>query len=100
TLPPSPHDALPIPAARTLLANGNGGESYPLFTAPGCEACAFTGYQGRSGIFELLLIDDESRRLIHDRAAEADLRDHARSQGMKSLRQDGMRCVPPDHPTL
>jgi general secretion pathway protein E len=60
---------------------------------PGCEACAFTGYQGRSGIFELLLIDDESRRLIHDRAAETDLRDHARSKGMKGLREDGMRWV-------
>ena len=83
----------PGPAERELLANGNGGESHPLFTAPGCEACTFTGYQGRSGIFELLLIDDESRRLIHDRAAEADLRDHARSQGMKSLREDGMRWV-------
>jgi general secretion pathway protein E len=81
----------PDAAERELLANGGG--SYPLFTAPGCEACAFTGYQGRTGIHELLLIDDESRRLIHDRAAEADLRDHARSQGMKSLREDGMRWV-------
>jgi general secretion pathway protein E len=83
----------PDPAEQALLANGNGDGKYPLFTAPGCEACTFTGYQGRSGIFELLLIDDESRRLIHDRAAEADLRDHARSRGMKSLRDDGMRWL-------
>jgi general secretion pathway protein E len=83
----------PDAAERKLLANGDGGADHPLFTAPGCEACAFTGYQGRSGIFELLLIDDESRRLIHDRAAEADLRDHARATGMKGLREDGMRWV-------
>jgi general secretion pathway protein E len=64
-----------------------------LYRAIGCEACAFTGYQGRSGIFELLLVDDETRRLIHDRAAEADLRQHARHSGMKGLREDGMRWV-------
>jgi general secretion pathway protein E len=84
----------PDAAERQLLANGGGEDAgLALFTAPGCEACAFTGYQGRSGIFELLLIDDESRRLIHNRAAEADLRDHARARGMKGLREDGMRWV-------
>ena len=36
---------------------------------------------------------DESRRLIHGRAAEADLRDHARTRGMKGLREDGLRWV-------
>jgi general secretion pathway protein E len=77
-----------------LLANGNGGGAdTTLFTASGCEACAFTGYQGRTGIFELLLIDDEARRLIHDRASEADLREHARRGGMKGLREDGLRWV-------
>jgi general secretion pathway protein E len=84
----------PDAAERELLANGDSGDvEHPLFTAPGCEACTFTGYQGRSGIFELLLIDDESRRLIHGRAAEADLRDHARARGMKGLREDGLRWV-------
>jgi general secretion pathway protein E len=84
----------PDAAERALLANG-GSETadFALFSAPGCEACTFTGYQGRSGIFELLLIDDESRRLIHGRAAEADLRDHARERGMIGLREDGMRWV-------
>src|SRR5437867_11551655 len=77
-----------------LLANGNGGGAdTTLFTASGCEACAFTGYQGRTGIFELLLVDDEARRLIHDRASEADLREHARRGGMKGLREDGLRWV-------
>jgi len=66
----------PDRAEQSLLENGNeAGRAPPLFTASGCEACAFTGYQGRTGIFELLLIiDDEARRLIHDRASEADLR--------------------------
>jgi len=87
-----PHQ--PDRAEQSLLANGNGGEAdTAVFTASGCEACAFTGYQGRTGIFELLLIDDEARRLIHDRASEADLREHARRGGMKGLREDGLRWV-------
>jgi general secretion pathway protein E len=87
-----PHE--PDRAERDLLENGNrDGPGTALFTASGCEACAFTGYQGRTGIFELLLIDDESRRLIHDRASEADLREHARRGGMKGLREDGLRWV-------
>jgi general secretion pathway protein E len=87
-----PHE--PDRAERDLLENGSGGVSdIALFTASGCEACAFTGYQGRTGIFELLLIDDEARRLIHDRASEADLREHARRGGMKGLREDGLRWV-------
>src|SRR5258708_68216 len=64
-----------------------------LLPGSGCEAGAFTGYQGRTGIFELLLIDDEARRLIHDRASEANLREHARRGGMKGLREDGLRWV-------
>jgi len=86
-----PHE--PDAAERRLLGAGNGGGGGPVYTAAGCEACAFTGYQGRSGIFELLLVDDESRRLIHDRASEADLREHARRGRMKGLREDGMRWV-------
>src|SRR4029077_13302565 len=84
----------PDSAERRLLANGHGeNNAHPLFTAPRREACSFPGYRAPSGIFELLLIDDESRRLIHDRAAEADLRDHARERGMKGLRDDGLRWV-------
>jgi general secretion pathway protein E len=84
----------PDRAERQLLENGNGGGAdTALFTASGCEACAMTGYQGRTGIFELLLIDDEARRLIHDRASEADLREHSRRGGMKGLRDDGLRWV-------
>ena len=81
-------------AERALLQAANGGKAATeLFSAAGCDACSFTGYQGRSGIFELLLIDDESRRLIHDRASEAELLAHARANKMKGLREDGMRWV-------
>ena len=66
------------------------GETY---TAVGCERCLHTGYRGRTGIYELLRIDDGLRRLIHDRASEQALREHVRAQGMRALRDDGMRWV-------
>ena len=62
-----------------------------LYTAQGCAACNRTGYRGRTGIYELLTVDDDLRRLIHDRASEQTLRAHVQSRGMRSLRDDGMR---------
>lgn len=64
-----------------------------LYTAQGCAACMQSGYRGRTGIYELLTVDDELRRLIHDRASEQILRSHVVARGMRSLQQDGMRWV-------
>ena len=59
----------------------------------GCDACSQTGYQGRTGIFELLVTDDHLRSLIHDGASEAVLRDAALQTGMTPMREDGERLV-------
>ena len=59
----------------------------------GCDVCGSTGYQGRTGIFELLSVDEDLRRLIHDRAGEPLLRQAAQQRGMLSLREDGQRLV-------
>jgi general secretion pathway protein E len=59
----------------------------------GCAACNASGYRGRTGIYELLTVDDELRRLIHDVAAERTLRDTAAAHGMVRLRDDGLRWV-------
>jgi general secretion pathway protein E len=59
----------------------------------GCAACGQTGYQGRTGIFELLTTNDQIKALVHDKASEAQLRDTAQRQGMRSLREDGQRLV-------
>jgi general secretion pathway protein E len=64
-----------------------------VYAARGCAACMRTGYRGRTGIYELLRIDDDLRRLIHDHASEQALRDRAAAGGMPSLREDGMRWV-------
>jgi general secretion pathway protein E len=64
-----------------------------MWSAPGCQSCGQTGYEGRTGIFELLVADETHARLIHDRAADSDLRLHARANGARSLRDDGLRYL-------
>jgi len=59
----------------------------------GCEACHGTGYRGRMGIFEILVMDDDLRQLIHTGASGAKLRGKARVAGMRTLREDGIRKV-------
>src|SRR5512134_2339330 len=65
----------------------------PVYAAVGCPKCKWTGYLGRTGIYELLLVDEEMRRLVHDGAAESALREHALARGMTMLREDGLRWV-------
>jgi general secretion pathway protein E len=60
---------------------------------PGCAECGHTGYQGRTGVFELLVTDDAIRAQIHNRAAEADIRTAALASGMTLMRDDGERLV-------
>lgn len=59
----------------------------------GCGECGQTGYQGRTGVFELMVADDRIRELIHNRGAEAEIRDAALAGGMKLMRDDGERLV-------
>lgn len=64
-----------------------------LYSAAGCPACNHSGYRGRTGIYELLTVDQDLRRLVHDRASEQVLREHVVSRGMRSLRDDGLRLA-------
>src|SRR5438034_970436 len=59
----------------------------------GCEQCRGTGYKGRTGIFEIFVIDDEVRHLINKRSSSFVLRQRARELGMRTLREDGVRKV-------
>jgi general secretion pathway protein E len=61
--------------------------------AVGCDKCGHTGYQGRVGVYELLLTTDEIRAQIHDRASEADIRATAQRNGMRTMREDGERWL-------
>ena len=82
----------PFPAdAAQLRARGLAPTDRTRYSAQGCDACGGSGYRGRTGIYELLTVDDDMRRLIHDRASEQTLREHALARRMRSLRDDGMR---------
>ena len=59
----------------------------------GCQNCNDTGYRGRKGIFELLVINDTIRNLINERAPSVVLRQKAVELGMVTLREDGLRSI-------
>jgi type IV pilus assembly protein PilB len=59
----------------------------------GCPACNDTGYRGRKGIFELLIVNDAIRALINERAPTVVLRQKAIEQGMATLREDGLHGI-------
>lgn len=69
------------------LANFAGDTDVTLFRAIGCKACNGTGYRGRLGVVETLLLDDEIRSLIMKRAALADLQ---KASGMRTMFEDGV----------
>jgi general secretion pathway protein E len=61
--------------------------------ARGCQHCGYTGYHGRTGIFELMVADERIRELVHGRAAEATIRQAAIASGMQLMRDDAERLV-------
>jgi general secretion pathway protein E len=63
-----------------------------LYRANGCAKCSYQGYRGRSGIYELVEMDDTLREMIHDGSGEHALERYAR-QHTPSIRQDGIRRV-------
>jgi len=69
------------------------GEQLPgsLYKGRGCRRCQGTGYRGRVGIFELMVVTDELRLLILENTSAPELRKIASRQGMRSLRDDGFR---------
>lgn len=65
-----------------------------IYRAVGCDACSNTGYKGRTGIHELLVVDEEVMRMIHSGGAEIDMEKYAiQNLGMQTLRMDAMRWV-------
>jgi general secretion pathway protein E len=52
-----------------------------------------TGYKGRTGVYELMRVDEHVQALIHSRAPEQELIAAARAAGLKSMREDGERLV-------
>lgn len=65
-------------------------ELVTLYRGTGCEECRHKGYKGRIGLYELLVMNEEIAELVVRRAPVADIREVAKSSGMKELREDGL----------
>jgi type IV pilus assembly protein PilB len=65
----------------------------PLMKGTGCETCGGTGYKGRAGLFEVMSMSHELRRMILRGASVADLRDQGVKDGMLTLRMDGLKKI-------
>jgi general secretion pathway protein E len=84
---------LPSVGESEILAELGLPSTQRLYRPVGCASCSQTGYRGRTGIYELILIDETLRRLMHDRAGEPVLRDASARAGARTLRVDGSRWL-------
>ncbi len=84
-----PHEATDIEIERLKLPAS---PRPVIYSAKGCSECNHLGYLGRSGIYELVLVDEEMQRMIHDGAGEHELNAVARKK-TKSIRSDGIAKI-------
>src|SRR3989339_1894045 len=67
---------------------------WKFYNGKGCEACNHSGYKGRVGIYEILLMTDEIRSALSEKIDEYQVRQLAKTQGMTTMQQDGMlKCL-------
>ncbi|MCX7396948.1 MAG: ATPase, T2SS/T4P/T4SS family [Planctomycetales bacterium] len=71
----------------------NTARKYKFYYGKGCPRCNNSGYKGRIGIYEFLIMSDEIRDAIAAEASGDDLRDIARQQGMTTLREAGLKLI-------
>ena len=83
------------PTSQELDDAGIGPQEGPvtLYRGQGCADCAHTGYQGRIGIFELMIVDDSIRAMVSKNVDAKTIKKQAVNQGMGTLRLDGTRKV-------
>ncbi len=88
-----PHCArkITVPLVEQIAYYQETGEERSQFDyGAGCKACTYTGYLGRTGIFEILIVSDEIKWLLASSAPAAEIRAKAIEQGMVTLAKDGM----------
>ena len=64
-----------------------------FYYGEGCSKCSITGYRGRVGLFEMIVVSDSIRELINQRSPTLAIRQKALELGMRSLRNDGLRAI-------
>lgn len=86
-------EAMTVEYAVQLEAAGIPVAGLKRFVAVGCRACDYTGYKGRTGVYEMLVFDDQIRKAIRDGERDETLRMRARSAGMRLMQEDGQEKV-------
>ena len=75
------------------FASDNLNEEVTLFRGKGCDVCRGSGYKGRLGIYELMTMNNEIAELVVRRAPLADIKDAAKANGMKEMKEDGLAKI-------
>ncbi len=90
-----PHCKIPYEPSQAERAyfEAQSSQIFHLIKGAGCDRCKNTGYHGRTGIFELLVIDNEIRQMISQKVDSQSIKQYAVKKGMKTLRIDGLRKV-------
>ena len=83
-----------------LYERWGGAPKVQFWHGAGCNFCAHTGYLDRIGVYELLRISDEIRELVVKEASQDELRARAKYEGMRTLRDEGLRLVEKDVTTI
>jgi len=83
-----------VPLAEQIAYEKETGEKKAEFIyGTGCKSCAYTGYLGRTGIFEILSVSDTIGAMVCNHASSAAIREQALEEGMTSMMSDGMRKI-------
>jgi general secretion pathway protein E len=80
------------PATCLLLGLNSHGAPPTIYQPQGCDQCAHIGYAGRTGIYEVIMVDDKLRQMITEKASEQELEKQARMHSM-SMQADGIRRI-------
>jgi len=78
------------PKCKEPYTQTESGKEVVYYRSKGCSFCKNSGFRGRAGIFELMLVNDRVKKLIIAKASSDDIRKAAQQDGMKTLREDGL----------
>ena len=87
---PTPEELKEIGLTVDEVREASGGM---LYKPAGCEECNHTGYRGRTGIYEMMLLDDDLRQLVLKNVDSGTIKKQAAGKGMRSLMDDGAQKV-------
>jgi len=82
----------PTEAEMALLGLSGNGVDCEIFRPDGCEQCNYTGYRGRTGIYEMIEIDSDLQRMIHESVGEQEMQREARKR-YPGIQEDGRRRI-------